>query len=405
MSFFVFPDKNKPQFFFSDSINVVRYFVSNFLFSRKSKIQGLINITKSALPDTAWRLLFKLFLHNEEWLPDDLSDAIECSKEFIKKNKALFLPETVNDYEITFLIRKTSWQRRSDKFIIILFLKGGKEPFAVVKAGSAAHKIPIEFEFRKTKMVYDKFSKDKLFAIPGPLAFHNFNESVMYFERPVNGLPVNNYLKLISGKKRKLDVFLGILGMCENFLLQFNSQKELLNGLDFMNYFYEPVENFRRTEAGKTYSMKLENLIKYADRMLKDKLNAVWMHGDLWGGSILFGGDRISIIDWEFFSEMGVPLWDFFSIAFHAGESFNKDSSDFLNYFTYIQISEKVDNLLLNLADNYRLDKSSIPFLFQSYLLFNIHKRDTDTEHYWQECLEYYWNVSDIERKKSNRLL
>ena len=129
------------------------------------------------------------------------------------------------------------------------------------------------------------------------------------------------------------------------------------------------------------------------------------MHGDLWGGSILFGGDKISIIDWEFFAERGVPLWDFFSIAFHAGESFYKDSSDFLNYFTDIQISEKVDNSLLNLADNCRLDKNSIPFLFQSYLLFNIQKRDTDTEHYWQECLEYYWNIPDIERIRSNRLL
>ena len=404
MSFIVFPHQNKPQFFFSDSVNVVKYFADNFLFSKKAKIQGLINITKSVLPDTAWRLLFKFFLHKDERLPDDLSDAVEYSKKFIKDNKELFLPDTVNDYEITFIIRKTSWQRRSDKFIILLFLNGGREPFAVVKGGSASHKMPIEFEFKNTKAVYDKFSKDKLFVVPEPLAFHNFNGSVMYFERPVSGLPINNYLKLITGKKKR-DLYLVILEICENILGEFNSQEELLNSSEFMDYFYNPIEVFRRSESGKRYSLRLDNLMKYADRMLKDKLNAVWMHGDLWGGSILFGGDKISIIDWEFFTERGVPLWDFFSIDFHAGESFNKDSSDFLNYFADIQISEKVDNLLLNLADNYKLDKSFIPFLFQTYLLYNIKKRDTDTEHYWQECLEYYWNIPDIERNRTNRLL
>lgn len=404
MSFIVFPHQKKPQFFFSDSVNVARYFADNFLFSKKAKIQRLINITKSVLPDTAWRLLFKLFFHKEERLPDDLSYVVEYSKEFIKNNKELFLPETVSDFEITFLIRRSSWQRRSDKFVLMLFLNFGKEPLAVVKGGSASHKIALEFEFKMTKKVYDKFSKDKLFVIPEPLAFHTFKNSVMYFERPVRGLPVNNYLKLITGKKKR-DLYLGILERCENILLEFDSQEESLNSLDFNVYFYGPIEVFRRTESGKRYALKLDNLMSYADNILKNKLNALWMHGDLWGGSIMFGGDRIGIIDWEFFVEKGVPLWDFFSIAFHAGESFYKDSSDFLNYFADIQISEKVDNLLLNLADNYKLDKRSIPFLFQTYMLFNIQHRDTDTEHYWKECLEYYWNIPEIERNGSNRLL
>jgi len=405
MSFIVFPHKNKPQFFFSDSVHVVSYFVYNFIFSRKKRIQGLINISKSVLPDTAWYLLFKLFLHKEERLPDDLTAAIEYSKEFIRNNKTLFLPETVNDYEITFLIRKTTWQRRSDKFIILLFVNDGKEPFAVAKAGSATHKNSIEFEFKKTKMVYDNLSKDNLFTIPEPLAFHNFNESVIYFERTVNGLPINNYLKLISEKKIKLDLYLGILKRCENILLRLNSQKKLLDRVDFKDYLYEPIEVFRRTESGKRYALKLDDLMSYADNILKDKLNAVRMHGDLWGGSILLRGDKISIIDWEFFTDRGLPLWDFFSIAFHPGEAFNKDSSDFLNYYTELRISKEVDNSLLNLADNYQLDKSCIPFLFQTYLLYNIQKRDTDTEHYWQECLEYYWNISDMERNKKKRLL
>ncbi|MBI5675205.1 MAG: hypothetical protein HZC48_05155 [Nitrospirae bacterium] len=405
MSLFAFPHRDKPQYLFHDRINIVRYFADNFLFSRKAGIQALINIARSALPDSALCLLFKLFLHKKEALPKDLYDAVEYSKEFIKNNKELFIPDSVTDYKITFIIRKTSWQRRNDKFIILLFLNGGKGPFAVVKAGSASHKISIESEFRKTKTVYCKFSKDKLFAIPEPLAFHDFNESVMYFERPVNGMPLNNYLKLITGKKRKMDSYLGILERCENFLIKFNSQEGPLNIQYFKDYFYEPVEYFKKTASGKRYSLKLNNIMNYTDNMLKDKLNAVWMHGDLWGGSILLGEYKICIIDWEFFTERGIPLWDFFSIAFHAGEAFNKDSTDFLNYFSDIQISEKVDKLLLKLADNCKLDKSSISFLFQTYLLYNLKKRDTDTEHYWQECLEYYWNIPDIERNKSNRLL
>jgi hypothetical protein len=402
MSFFVFPSRSKPQFILSDNSDIAEYFADNFLFSKKTKIQRLINAVKSFLPDGLRRFIFNMLLQKEEVLYDDLSDTVKYLQEFVKQNKTLFLPETINNSEISFIIRKTAWQRKSDKYVILLFLIGAKEPFAVVKAGSAAHIISLEAEFRSALTVYNKFGKDKSFTVPEPLSFNAVDGSVVYFERPVSGLPVNNYLKLITDNKKKLYAYLGILERCKDILLKFNFHGEQLN---FDEYFYLPIEDFKKTERGKRYPMELNALINYCDTKLMNKLQAVWMHGDLWGGSVLYGEERINIIDWEFFTEKGVPLWDFFSIAFHAGESFHKDSPDFQAYFENICFAERVDDLLLKLADNYKIDKGSISFLFQSFLLYNIFKRDTDTEHYWLECLEYYWNIPAIESDRSKRLI
>jgi hypothetical protein len=121
------------------------------------------------------------------------------------------------------------------------------------------------------------------------------------------------------------------------------------------------------------------------------------MHGDFWLGSILYNSGKVGFIDWEFFSERGVPLWDYFSLIFHIGIR--------INYFTDSEIYNNVDAHLSELAVRCQLDKIYIPTLFGCFLLLNMHTRDTPTEKYWQTLLEYYWTTSDSTRNKAGRLL
>ena len=69
-------------------------------------------------------------------------------------------------------------------------------------------------------------------------------------------------------------------------------------------------------------------------------------------------------------------------------------TSDFINYFTHSRFAQQIDRSLVLLANRYNIEEEHIPFLFQSYLLFNMQKRDTATEIYWQNCLEIYWNIT-----------
>ena len=110
-----------------------------------------------------------------------------------------------------------------------------------------------------------------------------------------------------------------VLKRCKAFLVDLNSQKQLLTTQDFSKYFYGPIEYFLETDQGLRHSYKLLKLKEEINHIENSKMLSVLMHGDLWLGSILYNNDKIGIIDWELFSIIGVPLWDFFSLVFHIG--------------------------------------------------------------------------------------
>ncbi len=409
MSLLVFPSQNKPQFYISNDTNVIIYFIYNFLFSGKLKIQLLINIIKSILPNSLLSLLLKCLLKTEPALPAALSETLNSIKAFVSKNRDSFQIGNEICEDIHFIIRISTWQRVNDKFVIILFIHGNHNPFAVVKVGSLQYTDSIELEYSNTKAVYHKFQNNSLISIPNPIALYKSDKMVAYFERSIDGLPVNHYLKLPSYNRSEQSHYIYILNTCKDFLIQLSAEKEPSTTTLFTKFFLTPIEAFEKSESGGKYSIKLDQLRAEADKLQGKHFHLVCMHGDLWGGSILYNDKKIGIIDWEFLTFNGVPFWDFYSIAFHAGEGVNKIKfsklADFMIYFNNSYIAQEVDKCLLELAKSYKLDISAIPFLFQSYLLFNIQHRDTSTENYWQDCLEYYWNLSETKQDNMDRLL
>jgi hypothetical protein len=397
MSIFVFPSKSRPLFYFTADEEVIIFFINNFLYSGNVIFQFLINALKISFPDYFICQLLRIIARKEDQLPHALTEAIDNITEFIRKDKDIFKLNPDNSEEIKYVIRTSHWQRNHDKFAIILFGNHSKTPFAVAKAMSSKHKNSIELEFNNTRSVHNIFSQSPYILIPEPIALFSSGGTTVYFERYVNGISFNNLLKQIRGNREKMMLYNEVLKRCKAFLVDLNSQKQLLTTQDFSKYFYGPIEYFLETDQGLRHSYNLLKLKEEINHIENSKMLSVLMHGDLWLGSILYNNDKIGIIDWELFSARGVPLWDFFSLVFHIGTEFN--------YFTDHAISEIADSCILKLAEHSGIDKELIPLLFQAYLIFNIQHRDTTAEAYWHDLLEYYWNISDAKRGNSGTLL
>jgi len=407
MSFFVFPSQSRPQFIFSNRKEVVIFFMNNFLYTRRKYLQLLVNILRLTVPETLL-YLFLIIAMRKIKLPNQLSEAIEKINKFIHGNRALFFLNSGNHENISFIIRHTSWQRNNDKFTVILFRDFDKRPFAIAKVGSSKYKDSTESEFRSTQTVYSKFKDNKSFLIPEPIAFYASDKKTLHFEKAIEGVPFNDYLKIALRESTKKDLYIDVLEKCKNLSVNLHCEDQLLATQDFYRYFISPLEELSNTALGDKYPSKFNKLKEQTEKLQINNLNSVWMHGDLWGGSILYSKGEIGIIDWEFFTKNGVPLWDFFSFAFHTGADISNKpsmSSDFMNYFTNQDISAKVDSSILYLAKHFHINEKSIPFLFQSYLLFNMQHRDTDSEKYWQSCLEDYWDIADNKVDLASKLL
>ncbi len=408
MSVILFPSPKKPQYYLSNSKNVIDYFIANFLFSGKATTQLLINIAKTVLPDAFIYILFRNIFHKEDRLPDELSESLNSVIELINRNKEPSYVNFAKNKDMKFIIRQSAWQREGNKFVIILFIDHDKSPFIIAKAGKLNNKKAIELEFNNTKIAYSNLANEDAFIIPEPVLFIATHKIGVYFERVAAGIPINCYLKLLFRVSKKADLYIYALDICKGLLLQLDRERQLLTSRDYEIYFHNPIDHLKNTALGRKYPARLITLKEQANIIQKERLYSVWMHGDLWGGSILYNGKNIWVIDWEFFTQKGVPLWDFFSFAFHIGETIHSGhniSSDFMNYFTHLNISHKIDSLLMYLANSLQVGEKYIPFLFQLYLMHNIQHRDTDTERHWENCLEYYWGLSPAEGDNVNRLL
>jgi hypothetical protein len=335
-------------------------------------------------------------MRKENNLPPELSAEIDNLIKFIKGHNSNFLLPSKEYTDISFIIRKSKWHRLNDKFVVIFFNNSDKKPFTIAKVISISNEVSIEKEYNSLKLVHDTF-KDNHVLIPEPIALYTSDKTITYFEGVIDGIPFNDYQKLFISRKGIRNLHIQILEKCKKVLANLHLQKDILTQDEFFEYFHEPINNLNKTQFEKTYHSKLSELKEEIRALEKVPLPSVWMHGDFWLGSILYNSGKVGFIDWEFFSERGVPLWDYFSLIFHIGIR--------INYFTDSEIYNNVDAHLSELAVRCQLDKIYIPTLFGCFLLFNMHTRDTPTEKYWQTLLEYYWNTSDSTRNNAGRLL
>lgn len=396
MNLSVFPSSRRPYYYFSNSDEVVWYFIENFLYFRTLLPQFSINVFKIAVPKSLQLILLKKLFRKQKDLPQEMFLAVTHTIDYIKSNKRLFMDKFESCDHILFIVRNSKWERNVDKFVLILFKDNDSRPFAIAKVGLIESKGLFIEEFEKAERVYNNFESNQEVSVPKPIAFFASEKIAGYFENCIPGVPFNDYLKRFFRKNRKRVLYIDVMEKCTRVLISMGCNNELLNEKDFSQYFYKPLEDFHKSTLGINHESELLKIKSGIESIEKDTLNSVWMHGDFWTGSILYDKSNIGVIDWEFFLGKGVPFWDFFSLVFHIGADFN--------YFTDPKITQKIDSLLLELAASYKIDKNNIPILFQSYLLFNVHFRDT-TDKYWLNSLTHYWKMSHSRRDNDTRLL
>jgi hypothetical protein len=397
MSFFLYPTPKKPQFYFTDKPNVFNYFIEHFFYVRKPELQFLITMLKLLVPNLFIRSLMTLIMTKEHNLPAQILEEIDNLIEFIKKNSSIF-PLSSNDHtSISFIIRNSKWHRINDKFVVIFFSGNDSKPFTIAKVGYTTSDNSIIKEYKHLKLVHHTFKNNDQLLIPEPIALHSSHKTITYFERVIDGIPFNDYQKLSVRKKKFHDLHIDILAKCKNMLIALHLQNNVMTQNEFSKYFYEPIDSLNNKQFEEIYQSKLSQLQNEIHDLEKVPLPSVWMHGDFWLGSILYNSEKVGFIDWEFFSERGVPLWDYFSLIFHIGIR--------IDYFTDTELSRIVDTYLLDLAEYCQIEAVHIQTLFQSFLLYNMHTRDTSAETYWQKSLERYWNAFQSTGNKADRLL
>jgi len=390
MKALAFPSRKRPQFYISDNQSAIGFFINNLFFSKRKNIQSIINITKHVLPVKMIALLLKTFVQRDKKLPPEMTETVnEILKLIRRTDRGGLLCGIGYNSDVGFIIRNPTWQREIDKYVVIIFVDTVPHPSLIAKVISTGHiHGSSEREFHMTSDAYQRYGQ--IISIPKPIALYTLKDKKIYLETAIKGIPVNNYLKSIFTKRRRERVYIHILKRCEDILCEFSKYKKEMEQITANRYFREPIDNIERTPLGSEYPFFIQRVKGDLSTIGIDCIPSVFMHGDMWGGSVLYNNGDIGLIDWEFSTYDGVPLWDLFSLVFHTGAGIAENRIDFMNYFTSPYISNEVDNIILRLADACGIEKRYIPFLFRCFLMFNIYHKDRPTEQYWQECLHLY---------------
>ena len=117
--------------------------------------------------------------------------------------------------------------------------------------------------------------------------------------------------------------------------------KKILINSDFVeNKFIRLLSDFKSKNVLEREELRfLARLGDIAGSIVGMSVLLPPMHGDLWGGSLLWGLDkRLHVIDWEFFKAQGLPLYDFLYFAVHPGFTIHTKNEnglfgEFMNLF------------------------------------------------------------------------
>jgi len=374
------PSLKRPWYYIHLSKPTINFYLKYLFGSRRKSINALFYLLFKILP--YYRLLKKGANKIDE-LPDNLTLAI--SK----------IQNVVSVDHNSFIIRLTTWDRKNDRFVLFIFKESNEKPSFIAKCLSDQYSNLLEAEFNNLKKVVNYFNKSQI-NIPTPVKFINTENQAIYLENYCTGIALNNLgnRELLPGKKFRL--FIRGLAITCQVIKIFSQNRKAMDGKTIEKYFETPLRKFEETIplAGE-YPKNLNKLKEDLTRFKERNLFSIPMHGDLWGGSILINHHQNTVIDWEFFQEQGVPLWDFFMFVVHPGfalkGSTNGIKTEFLSFWFNDKGKEIIHNSLRELVVKFELDVNDVKFLFQSFLIYSIFARDNDKETNWGNLLGYCW--------------
>jgi len=284
----------------------------------------------------------------------------------------------------SFIIRHSTWERSFQRIIILLFDKNEDHPSYIIKVSSANNQ-HLKMEFESLTAIAKLNLKQNISA---PIDFVETKKYSILIEKALKGNPLNilGSNLLSSSKRKKLyeDGLVFVTDYCKS--LPVGPQ---IDDVLFNEYFIEPISFAKKNDFLNDFTKRIDKQALILES-IKFDLRSTICHGDLWGGSILVDkkGNK-SIIDWEFFRQEAVPIWDYFMYMIRPGFIFNPRKSsikqEFENFLTY---SNPVNfDLLKQLAVKFNIKYEYIDALFVSYLLYLGQKRGP----IWYDLVVLYW--------------
>lgn len=386
MNFFAFPSLKRVRYYIEDDNKLIRYFFRNIHSSNKKILNAMIYLQRLMFFFTPFKV--RVFLEKDEKFPSYLKNAIK------KINCKMF-----NNKSSKFIIRLSTWHRKDDKFIIYIFDDRKKQPIAIAKCLSREHSFDLEKEFNNMSKISKYFDKSRL-QIASPLSIIKDNTQIIYVEKFCEGYTLNNLADRTLLESKRLRLYYKGLAIVYEIVMNFAKDKTRMKTRTFEHYLKGPVENFEKTKGlAYQYPQKVKILKGKLKKVANKSIFSMPMHGDLWGGSILIN-NNVNIIDWEFFQEEGIPLWDIFMFAVHPGFVFKKSNkgllSEFCSFYTNKNVIKKLSTYLFEFQQLFHFDFNDIELLFQCFFIYNILTRDNIYENTWEKCLRYYWTHSAL---------
>ena len=167
-------------------------------------------------------------------------------------------------------------------------------------------------------------------SIPRPIALDKIENHSVLFETAVPGRSLEWIMNLNTHFKSKRNVS-NIFRIAKNWLIQFfkeTNKFEKYKSYDEKKQYMESIINTHRKNFALSEQEKkcLDDLSYESDEIAKSNICFLPQHMHFWVGSIFLVKDRINVIDWKFYRENYLPLFDFWSFTTSYGLKFNKSS-------------------------------------------------------------------------------
>lgn len=307
--------------------------------------------------------------------------------------------------DISVIRRSSTWLGEAGKEVYFIFRRGDEVPSLFGKTvASAAHGETIRKEAQNARFVWDGLSGAFRNSVPQPLGLSELNGIPIYFEKAVPGVAFPEKVSSCWTEKSRNRVIGRTVIEISRWLGEFHNAmgttNVVINSEFVQKQFIRPLSSFKSTNILDREELRyLARIEDIASSLKGESLMMPPVHGDLWGGSLLWGLDKgLHVIDWEFFEPQGLPLYDFLYFAVHPGFVIHSKAEsgllgEFMNLFYDNYLSRLIREHLKVQAKAAGLESIEIIEFLLSMLLIHLSlerdsKRNAKTS--WIALIRYF---------------
>lgn len=307
--------------------------------------------------------------------------------------------------DISFIRRGSTWLGDAGKVVYIIFRRGDRFPSLIAKTvTSYEYGKTILNEAQNIMTVWNSTSAMFRESLPRPLGTIEVDGIPVYFEEAMPGVAFPEKVMFCRGRKKKEKIISETIDKLavwlSDFQRCFSSDKELMDSGIVDEQILNPLEYFStKHDLSAREQCFIAELREIAGSLADRNIPLQPAHGDLWGGSLLWGLDeRLHIIDWEYFKAQGLPLQDFLYFSMHPGFLLNNSSEngllgEFVNLFYDNYFSELIREHLKVQAKDTGIESSKVIELLLAVLLIRLSlERDpgNKTGDSWSTLIRYF---------------